>query len=112
MNKAFIFNAGDIVSIIISAVVLYVVLIFYIRVLGKRSMSELNSFDWIVTVSIGSIFASTVMIKDISLFEGCIGILILLILQYATTKIIKKSELFRKVVKATPRLLISQRRIY
>lgn len=106
MDKVFSFNLNDILSIFISAVIVYFILIFYIRVLGKRSTSEFNSFDWIVTVSIGSIFAKTVIVQDISVFDGSIGILILLILQYVTTKIMKKSKQFRNVVKASPQLLL------
>lgn len=106
MDKAFSFNISDISGILISAIVVYIVLVVYIRVLGKRSTSELNSFDWIVTVSMGSVIASTILLKDISIFEGCVSILILLVLQYVTTTIMKKSDWFRKAVKATPRLLL------
>jgi uncharacterized membrane protein YcaP (DUF421 family) len=106
MDKIFSFNISDILGILISAVVVFIVLVFYIRIMGKRSTSELNSFDWIVTVSMGSVFASTIIIKDITIFEGCISIFILLIMQYVTTKIMKKSEWFRKAVKATPHLLL------
>lgn len=105
MDKVFSFNLNDILSILISAVIVYFILIFYIRVLGKRSTSEFNSFDWIVTVSIGSIFAKTVIVGDISVFEGGIAILILLILQYITTKRMKGSKPFRHVIKASPQLL-------
>ena len=106
MDKAFTFNITDIVGILVSSIIIYVVLIFYIRVMGKRSTSELNSFDWIVTVSIGSIFASTVLLKDISIFEGGISILFLLILQYVTTKIVFHFESMRGIVKSNPHLLL------
>lgn len=106
MDKAFTFNITDIVGILVSSIFIYIVLILYIRVMGKRSTSELNSFDWIVTVSIGSIFASTVLLKDISIFEGGISILFLLILQYVKTKLIYHLKSMRDIVKSNPQLLL------
>ncbi len=106
MENVFSFNISDIFGILITAGVSYIVLIILIRILGKRSTSKLNSFDWIVTVSIGSIFASTVLLKDISLFEGCFSIFFLLALQYITTKLIQRYKRARKVVKASPSLLL------
>ncbi|MEC5167087.1 uncharacterized membrane protein YcaP (DUF421 family) [Flavobacterium sp. PL11] len=106
MDKVFSLNIDDILGIMISAVIVYIILVCYIRLLGKRSTSELNSFDWIVTVSMGSLFATSIINKDISIIEGCISILVLLLLQFITTKIVKKSKWFRKIVKATPSLLL------
>ena len=81
MNKIFECSIEDIVQIFGSAVIIYFLIVFYIRILGKRSTSELNNFDWIVTVSVGSIVASTVILKDISVIQGAISILILMMLQ-------------------------------
>lgn len=81
MNKIFECSTEDIVQIFGSAVIIYFLIVFYIRILGKRSTSELNNFDWIVTVSVGSIVASTVILKDISVIQGAISILILMMLQ-------------------------------
>lgn len=78
----------------------------YIRILGKRSTSELNNFDWIVTVSVGSIVASTIILKDISIIKGAFSVLILMILQFFVTKFMYKSETYRKIVKSTPQLLL------
>ena len=106
MEKIFECSVDDIIRIVSSAVIVYVLIIVYIRILGKRSTSELNNFDWIVTVSVGSIVASTVILKDISVTEGAIGIFILMILQFIITKFMYQSESFREVVKSTPQLLL------
>jgi len=106
MEKIFECSVDDIIRIVSSAVIVYVLIIVYIRILGKRSTSELNNFDWIVTVSVGSIVASTIILKDISVTEGAIGIFILMILQFIITKFMYQSESFREVVKSTPQLLL------
>ena len=106
MEKLFDCSTDDVFRLLISALIIYVLIIVYIRILGKRSTSELNNFDWIVTVSIGSIVASTVILKDVSITEGGLSILFLLLLQYVVTKVMYKSEKTRETVKSTPQLLL------
>jgi len=62
MEEIFLCSVDDIIRILVSAVIVYILIFVYIRILGKRSTSELNNFDWIVTVSVGSIIASTVIL--------------------------------------------------
>jgi len=106
MEKIFECTLDDLLRVLGSAVIVYFLIIVYIRILGKRSTSELNNFDWIVTVSVGSIVASTVILKDISVTEGGLGIFILMMLQFIVTKIMHNSQTFREVVKSTPQLLL------
>jgi len=96
----------DVIKMSISAVLIFIVLLLCIRVLGKRSTSELRSFDWIVTFSVGSVFASTIMDNNVSIAEGSYGILIIFLLQFSTTALIKKYKWLRKIVSSKPRLLL------
>ncbi len=106
MDKIFECNLEDVIRIVSCAIIIYALIIVYIRTLGKRSTSELNNFDWIVTVSVGSIVASTVVLKDISIIKGGVGILILLLLQYLVTKAMYASDKIRELIKSTPQLLL------
>ncbi|MEM7656130.1 MAG: YetF domain-containing protein [Bacteroidota bacterium] len=106
MENVFDFEMQEIVRVSLSAVILYIIVILYIRTFGKRSTSELNNFDWIVTVSVGSIAASTIILKEISVSEGAASVLILLILQYVVTKTMLSVNWVRKVIKSTPQLLL------
>ena len=93
-------------QIIVTAPILYVLLIFCIRVSGNRSTSSMNNFDWIVTVAVGGIFASTVILDETTLPEGVFGIIVLLSLQYLFTTATRESERARVLLKATPQLLL------
>jgi len=106
MENIFASSVEDILRLLISAVIVYILIIAYIRILGKRSTSELNNFDWIVTVSLGSIVASTVILKDVSVTEGGVSIFILIFLQFIVTKSMYHSEKVREIVKSTPQLLL------
>lgn len=93
-------------EVLLAAPLMYALVIIYVRIIGIRSSSQMNSFDWIVTVGIGSIFASTVILEGVTIIAGALGILILLLLQYLLTWSTSVSGRIRKVVKATPHLLL------
>jgi uncharacterized membrane protein YcaP (DUF421 family) len=84
----------------------YVLLIFILRVTGKRTLSKMNAFDLIVTVALGSALASTMLSKSVPLAEGVLGFTLLIVLQYAVTWLSVRSEGFQNLVKAQPRLLV------
>ena len=63
-------TATDILRIAITAVALYFLLILILRVSGKRTLSSMNAFDFIVTVAIGTTLASTILDQTIALTDG------------------------------------------
>ena len=67
--------------IALSAALVLAATIAAIRANGLRSLSKMSSFDFAVTVAIGSIVASTVLSKDPSVPEGAIAVVSLLICQ-------------------------------
>ena len=65
------FDSGtDLVPIVLVGASAYVLLVAVVRFAGKRSLSQLNAFDFVVSVALGSILASTLLNADISLAEG------------------------------------------
>ena len=96
----------NILQIAVTAPLLYALVIVCVRVVGIRSTSQMNNFDWVVTVAIGGIFASTVILSETNLIEGTFGIAILLGLQFLFTRAARRWEVARKVLKATPQLLV------
>lgn len=99
-------GSGSILKILVSAPITYITIILYIRYFGKRTTSQMNSFDWIVTVAIGSIAASTVILDGVPILNGILAIFILILLQFAITKTIIISSKTRRLVLSTPMLLL------
>ncbi|QQN73824.1 DUF421 domain-containing protein [Croceicoccus sp. YJ47] len=85
----------------------YALIIVILRVAGKRSLSKLNAFDFVVTIALGSILASTILLKDISLSEGVAALLGLAALQMMVTWFSNRSHRFAKALRSEPRLLLS-----
>lgn len=85
-------DIGDLLRIAATAPIVYLLIILFIRLSGKRSTSQMNNLDWIVTVALGSIAASTILLKDIAVAEGILAIGLLLAMQWLLTAMIRRSD--------------------
>ena len=95
----------SIFRIIISSVFSYAIIILWLRIFGKRTLSKWNAFDFVVTIALGSILASVVISKSVKLLDGVVAMLVLILLQFIITFISVRSEWFGKLVKAEPKFL-------
>lgn len=84
----------------------YAWLILVLRVAGKRSLSKLNAFGFAITVAFGSVLASVLLSKDVSLAEGALAIGVLAILQFSMASLSVRWPPFRRLVQSEPRLLV------
>ncbi len=87
-------------------VLAYLALVFMLRVSGKRTLSKMNSFDFIVTVALGSTLATVLLSSDVSLARGVLAFAVLIFLQLAVTWLSVRSPAVRSLVKAEPTLLV------
>ena len=101
----FTLNWADLGRIVLIGVLAYIVLVLLLRVGGKRSLTQLNAFDLVITVSIGSVFATIIMDKSISLFDGITAFAVLIGLQWIFSKTTKESERSSELVKSDASLL-------
>ena len=98
-------NWKDIFRIATMAIIIYPALIFILRISGKRTLSEMNMFDLIVTVSIGSTVASILLSSEVSFWEGITALSLLIFLQYAVAWLQVRSNKFAAIVNGEPQLL-------
>jgi uncharacterized membrane protein YcaP (DUF421 family) len=84
----------------------YVLLIFLLRISGKRTLSKMNAFDFIVTVALGSTLATVMLSKDVVLADGVLGFFLLIFLQYIITWLSVRNTSISNLVKSSPALLV------
>ncbi|MBA6243491.1 MULTISPECIES: DUF421 domain-containing protein [unclassified Psychrobacter] len=108
MDMIFFDNIDKLGRIVLTTVMVYVLIVTVTKVSGKRSTSQLNNFDWIVTVMIGSLGASTILLKDIPFVEGVSSILVLYLLQFVVTKYAAISPQFSNFILSEPRIVFYQ----
>lgn len=83
----------------------YVTLIVFLRIAGKRALSQLNAFDFVVTVALGSTLSSILLQRSVSLADGAAALGLLICLQYAVTFSSVRSTRISKLVRSEPALL-------
>ena len=87
-------------------VLAYVALVFLLRISGKRTLSKMNAFDFVVTVALGSTLATILLSKDVPLAEGVLAFALLIALQYVIAWFSVRSRTVSRFVKAEPTLLL------
>ncbi|MBW8201151.1 DUF421 domain-containing protein [Flagellimonas abyssi] len=105
MSDWFEFSWEAFFAILITATGIYLVVILMTRLCGKRSFSKMSSFDFAMTVAIGSIIASTILSKSVSLMDGIVGTVAVYLLQIFAA-FIRRSDTVKKVMDNEPLLLM------
>jgi len=105
MEKWFTASSTSLIAICITALGIYVTVIIFTRLAGKRSFSKMSSFDFAMTVAVGSIIATTVLSSSVSLLEGVVGLAAVYILQFLAA-LSRRLKIFQKIIDNEPLLLM------
>ena len=91
--------------IALSTIVIYAAVIILTRIVGLRSFSKMSSFDFAMTVAVGSVIASTVLTKNPPLLQGVAGLVFIYLFQFLISFLRKKTG-FEHFVDNSPMLLM------
>ena len=97
MEKWFEASGTSLLAIVISAIATYIIIILFTKIVGKRSFSKMSSLDFAITIAIGSIIASTIILKNVSLLQGFTGLFIVYAIQYFASKL-RRFSFFQKMM--------------
>ena len=101
-----IFKSWDSIAwLFATLLVTYPSLIILLRWFGKRSLAKMNMFDFIITVALGSTFASVVVTQSISIMDGLAALGLMLLAQFIITWVSMKSPNFNHLIKSEASLL-------
>jgi uncharacterized membrane protein YcaP (DUF421 family) len=101
-------NWSQLIHILFTGTLAYVAIVIILRISGKRTLAQMNAFDFIVTVALGSALATAMLSKDTPLAEGLAGLGLLVLLQYVVSWVYVRFPAFNKLIKSEPRLLFYQ----
>ncbi len=101
----FLDNSIPLTRTLIMGIVAFVLVIFVLRLSGKRTLSKMNSFDFIITVALGSVLASIVTSTSLPLINGILAFALLVFLQYSVTWLSVRSSFFLQLIKSQPVLI-------
>jgi uncharacterized membrane protein YcaP (DUF421 family) len=89
----------------------YVTLVAFLRLSGKRTLADLNVFDFVVTVALGSTLATVLLNSDVSFVEGALGLALLIVLQYVVATASRHLPSLRRLVKSEPTLIVGNGKV-
>jgi uncharacterized membrane protein YcaP (DUF421 family) len=78
--------------------ILYVIIVFALRIMGKRQMGELQPSEFVVTILVSNLATLTMEDADIPLLCSMVPIFALVVYEVLTSYVSLKSDKFRKIL--------------
>ena len=98
-------------SVIVKGFVSLIILFFVIKILGKKQISQLNIFDYVIGISLGNIAAETTINSDITIINAFVAMSIYGLCSLFVSFITNKSILARRFISGVPIVLIEHGKI-
>lgn len=86
-------------------VMAYASLVFLLRISGRRTLSKMNAFDLVITVSLGSTLATILLNQKVTLAQGALAFALLIAMQFVVTWSSVRIPWVRRMVTGEPALL-------
>ncbi len=100
-------RASDVVRIVVVGVSACAALVAVLRLSGKRTLSKLNAFNFVVTVALGSLLAATILLStSVSFVDGVVALCLLVGLQAVLALVSARVPVIERLVKSEPALLV------
>ena len=88
--------------------IMFFIIIFGLRLLGKRGVKQLSVFELVVIIGLGSAAGDPMFYKDVGIMPALVVFTMIISLYSIITYIISKSKKFEKLVEGKPICLIDQ----
>jgi len=92
--------------ILIRSLILYVLVIFAVRLMGKRQLGELQPSELVITILISNIATLPLEDEDIPLITGVTPILCLVCFEVIVSCINLKFPKMRKIISGSPKIIV------
>ena len=83
----------------------YVVMLFVIRVLGKRTIGNFTAFDLLVALMLGEV-VDEIIYGDVSLAQGFTAIIVVAAAKYMTAWLTSRSKRLGFILEGKPRVIV------
>lgn len=97
--------------VLVRAIILYFIVVFIMRIMGKRQIGQLQPFELVIALMVSELAAMPMQNTSIPLFHGIIPIITLLILQVLISTLQLKSEVARIIFCGKPSIVIDKGKI-
>jgi uncharacterized membrane protein YcaP (DUF421 family) len=102
---------ASLLRILVLSLGAYGSLILVLRLSGKRTLAKMNAFDLIVTVALGSTLATILLNAKVTLAQGLLALIALVLLQYAIAWLSVRFSFVERLAKSEPAVLLRNGKI-
>ena len=88
----------------------YIFLLFALRIVGPRTLAKTNIFDFIILVSVGSVYGRILTAKDVGLLEALVAYALVVTMHYVVSWLRFRSDRLAQLLDADPVLLFYEGR--
>src|SRR5437763_4246645 len=96
---------------VLRPIIVYMFLIGFLRLFGKRELAQLNPFDLVVLLSLSNTVENAIIGNDNSLSGGIVGALALLLMNYLVVRFLFRHRRLDQIFEGEPTTLIEEGRV-
>lgn len=97
--------------VFIRTIIIYVCLVIGMRLMGKRTIGELQPFEFTITLAIADLACMPMQDISVPLIYGLVPLFVMFLLHYLITVIAGKSIKFRRFLNGKPVIVITEQGI-
>ncbi|WP_158858119.1 DUF421 domain-containing protein [Lunatibacter salilacus] len=106
MENIFFDDWHSLIRTVVITILAYIGMVFFLRISGKRTLTKMNAFDFIITVALGSTLAAVCLNKNIALVDGMTCFFLLIFLQFILTWLSVRSKTVKNLITSSPSMLV------
>lgn len=96
---------------ILRPIIVYVCLVFFVRLFGKRELAQLNPFDLIVLLCLSNTVQNAIIGDDNSVSGGIIGVFSLLGINFLLTRVLFRAPALNQIIEGKETVLIEHGKV-
>ncbi len=99
-------NITEALGIIPSSLISLLTLFIITKIIGKKQVSELSLFDYVIGISIGNFSAEMIINKEVQYINGMMAIIVFGLTAWFVNYLARKSILVRRLLMGVPTVVI------
>lgn len=101
-------NWNFLAEVILRSIVMFLIILFSLRILGKRSVTQLSVFELGVIIGLGSAAGDPMFYKDVGLLPGIVVFAVVISMYRFLTFLINRGEKMEKALEGEPVYLVEE----
>lgn len=101
-------NWIDLLDVFLRAIISLITLFFITKMLGKKQVSQLSLFDYVIGISIGNFAAEMTMNLEAHYLNGTLAVVIFGLVAYAISFLTMKSIKLRRFIMGSPTIVVQE----